>query len=789
LKRFVIVECYHCGENTARSVIAKDDKSFCCNGCLSVYEILKQYNLNLYYSLESSPGVKPAPVENHEWNFLLNEEVVESLIQYKDGNTSIVQIQIPEIHCSSCIWLLENIQKINAGILQSEVNFMSKTVRINFNHNDLSLAELAQFLTEMGYRPNFKLGNTGEKKNSHSTLLKLGVAGFCFGNVMLLSFPEYISGNTSLGEFRLFFSYLILGLSIPVLFYSASDFFVSTWRAFKTRAVNIDVPISIGIITLFSKSLYDILSGLGPGYMDSFIGFVFFLLIGQWFKSKSFEALSFDRDYKSYFPLVVSRANDDSEEVVLINSINVGDHLIVRNNDVIPVDCRVVAGKSEIDYSFVTGEADRVEKIENDQIFAGGRHFGQAIKIEVLKKVDQSYLTGLWNHATFSTKKRPEGQQAQLSKFFILAVLSITVIAGLVWSFIDIASVAGIITSILIVACPCAIALAAPFSYGNALRTFGRKKLFVKDSAVIQPMAEITDIVFDKTGTLTSRREYQIDWQGDPLTKQEKSQLATLVYQSSHPISASIFNSLESPVIKKTISDFKEFAGKGIQGAIHGVDIKLGSSSFFGKTTDTTQNVHVSIGNRYKGSFMIKYKFRAGTIETIDVLAQQYNLHVLSGDNESDKTRLNQIFGKASVLKFHQRPIDKLNYVQSLIEKGSVVMMIGDGLNDAGALKVSDVGVVVSDNINNFSPASDAILDSNQFSRIHTFLNFSKITKRILRVAIILSILYNIIGLYFAVTNQLTPLIAAILMPLSSISIIAFTSLSVQILDRVKMRN
>jgi len=767
------------------------DKVFCCNGCKLVYELLSAKDLCAYYALSQKPGISPQEAGiSTKYEYLDDPQVILQLRDFSDGKISKVTFKTPSMHCSSCIWLLENLYKVNSGIISSQVNFLRKEVSITYQEGKVTLRAVVELLVSIGYEPEINLASLQQKIYSESNkdlYIKIGIAGFAFGNIMLFSLPDYLAVDGTLSsDFKKFFGYLNILLALPVFFYSSMDYLKSAMNGLKQKSINMDVPISLGIITLFMRSLYDILSSTGSGFMDSFAGLVFFLLIGKLFQKKTYESLSFERDYRSYFPVSVMRIHEVREKAVSIEDLAINDRIIIRNQELVPADAVLIKGKGMIDYSFVTGESEPVEKNSGDMLYAGGKQIGSAIELEIIKDVSQSYLTQLWNNETFSksSESRMTSLANKISKYFTLIVIAIASLSAIYWLLTDIYLALNAFTAVLIVACPCALALSTPFTLGNTLRIFGRNNFYLKNASVVERLAKIDTIVFDKTGTLTQSWDTKIQFvstaaDGMKLTAQEKNQIKSLVRHSTHPLSQYIFMELEGSG-DLSLQHFREFPGEGITGTVDGDKIKIGSQNFIAHKVQPEAlpftRVHVSIANKYKGYFKIVNTYRKDLGKVIESLQKQYDLALLSGDNISEKKNLGKYFKYENKLHFNQTPFDKLNYIKHLKDSGKQVVMIGDGLNDAGALKQSDVGISISEDINAFSPASDGILDAKKFGRLPDFFAFSKKSVKVIIISFIISFLYNIIGLSIAAQGTLSPLIAAILMPISSVSVIIFTS-------------
>jgi len=785
--------CYHCGED-CRSGITQDGHAFCCEGCRFVYDLLAQNGMCNYYELSQAPGIRVrGRYASQKFSFLETAEAQQKLLSFKDDKQSQVILHLPQMHCASCIWLLENLHTIEPGISFSKVNFGRKEIHIAFDHQKTTLRKVVELLAFTGYEPYISL-EEGEKKKarkvSRKQFYKIGVAGFCFSNIMMLSFPEYFSsGDISEGTLRHLFTYLNLLLALPVFFYSASEFFVSAWKGIQQRWLNIDAPIALSIVITFSRSVYEVLSGTGAGYFDSMSGIVLFMLAGRWFQNKTYDNFSFDRDYKSYFPLGITRIVNGAEVPATISSLKKDDLVLVRHNEMIPADAILLSGEANIDYSFVSGENTPVATRAGELIYAGGKQLGGSIELRVVKPVNGSYITQLWNNnKVFTGGKNAETSFVHpWSRYFTAALLTIAFAAGLYWAFVDPSKILPSVTAALIVACPCSLLLSATFTFGNMLRHFGRNKFYLKNANVIEGLTRITDIVFDKTGTLTHASAADIVFHGQ-MTPIHKAATLALAKQSLHPLSRLVAKHLQeqNATLPLAVLHFNETVGAGASALVNGLQVRLGSREFAGNENTTSSpgaQVWVSIDGQAKGYFAINNLYRDGITQMTGRLKNAgYELHLLSGDNDSEKENLRSIFDVSSNLLFNQKPQEKLDYIKTLQDHSSVkVLMLGDGLNDAGALKQSSIGIAVSENTSRFTPSSDAILDGDKINCLPAFIAYAKDGRRIVLASWIISILYNFIGLSFAVQGLLSPMVAAILMPVSSISIVSFVTLATSI--------
>lgn len=660
---------------------------------------------------------------------------------------------------------------------------MRKQVRIDFDHKTLDLKEIVELLDSIGYAPHiiFKdLDNPqAQASPDRSLYYKLGLAGFVFGNIMLFSFPEYLGLENDQGtDFKSIFAYLNLALILPVLLYSGVDYLKSAITGLKQGHLNLDVPISLGIWALFLRSAYDIISHSGPGYLDSLAGLIFFLLLGKWFQNKTFNRISFDRDFKSYFPIACSVIDGDLEVQKTLDKLKPGDRLILRHGELIPADGILMSGEAQVDYSFVTGESEAIYKNIGETLYAGGRQMGGIIEIVIDKMVSNSYLTQLWNDDAFTTKKysgQTEKIANRIATIFTSVILLISFSSLIYWSFFDASVALNAFSSVLIIACPCAVALSIPFSFGNVIRILAARGIYLRNTGIVENLSMITDIVFDKTGTITSISASHVKNTGVELNPRQKDLIYSLARHSTHPLSRLIEKEY-SHCNLLGVSNYIEEKGRGISGFVDGSLVRIGSAKFLdipaSDNTGADYSTYLEIENEIVGAFLQVSAYRKGLSALVEKLKQQYNVALLTGDNDREAATLRSIFGKNVSLHFRQSPQEKLNAIRKRQEDNARVLMIGDGLNDAGALRQSDVGIVISEDTSNFTPACDIVMSAERFEELNKLLQYASSAVRTVWFTYLVAAIYNIIGLSYAVQGLLSPVIAAVLMPLSSVTIV-----------------
>lgn len=720
------------------------------------YNIKKNYNLKILHNKKNS-----------------------KLIEFKNKKIKIVNLNIPSIKCISCVLFLEKINQINNNILKSQVDLEKNNIRI-FIKKKYKIKDLINFLSKLGYPPNFNINqnhniNKFEKENKE--INKIGFSFFCFGNIMLLTFPEYINNHQDewLNNHIYFFRYITLILCLISIIVCTENYIKKSFINIKNKIFDANIPITLGIITMFSASVYNIYYNINSGYCDSLSGFILFSLIGKYIQNITNKKLNIKKNYKNIYPIHVKVKKKNKEIEKLIYKLKQNDIILIKNEEILPVDCKLLNKLAQLDTSFITGESEIIKKTRGEKIYAGSKNKGDLIMLKVINKIQTSYIYKLWQYKK-KNKKTYYTIVNELSVYFLLSILILSLTSILYWYIIDPKKIIASIISILITACPCSLTLSMPMTMRYIIKIFLNKNIIIKNNYVLEKISKINCLVFDKTGTLTYIGKYFIKYQGEKLSYLDKLIIGSLTRLSNHTLSKKILEYLKIKNKFIKVNNFKEILGRGIEGIINNKKIKIGSYSFINKKkkhdNEFNSKIFISFNEKIIGYFIIHNYYRK-EIKNIFQKLKNYKIIILSGDNNyHERKKLKKIISMKNIkILFNKTPEKKIKIIKKLKKKYQV-MMIGDGINDIGAIKESDIGSIILNKYSNFIPEADIILNYKSLKYIPSIFKLTNLGIKIIKINFIISVIYNIIGLSLSGMGKIKPIISAILMPISSLTVI-----------------
>ncbi|HXW06754.1 MAG TPA: heavy metal translocating P-type ATPase metal-binding domain-containing protein [Vicinamibacterales bacterium] len=773
--------CRHCGEPCEAGGVLTARGPFCCAGCEAVFNVLEVHGLSAFYACDVLPGVsqkRGAHLDPGRFAALDDPATAARFLDGQEGGVARVTFSVPGMHCGACVWLLEQIWRVEPSILRAEADLLRRTVRVAFRADRITLRRVAEQLASIGYEPALDAEGAPPRMPAarRRLYLKLAVAGFGAGNIMLFSFPRYLNGGPLDAGFQRLFDGLNIALALPVLLYSASDYFRAAWGSLRTRSISLDVPIALGLTVLFGRSVADIALGRSEGFLDSFTGLVFFLLVGRLVQQQTFDRIAFDRTLRSFFPLSVRVQRNGRIRMVPLEQVRPGDHVVVRPHETLPADAVVLDEGGLVDYALVTGEQEPVAVSRGETVRAGGRAVGRTLQVAVLHEVSHTTLARLWDHPAFAKPKARwlTDVSARFGAWFTVLAVAIALGGAVAW-WPDVDMSVQVATAVLIIACPCALTLAAPVTLGTAMGMLGRAGLYLKHSAIVLDISRVDGVVFDKTGTLTTAAaELRAEPVGLDL---EAWELARAVAgESVHPVSRAIAHASgpsRAGTSQVRAESAIEVPGEGITGMVGGHTVRIGTAGFAGSPGPPPDGAGVragvSVDGRFRGWVSVSARVRPGLDAAVASLSRTRQVALASGDRDRDAGRWRPLFGDR--MWFRQSPEEKLALVRAGQAAGGRVLMVGDGLNDAGALAAADVGIAVSDETACVVPACDAVLRGDRVAHLPGYLDYASRARSVIVLCFLISIVYNALGLSFAVMGLLTPLVTAILMPVSSLTV------------------
>lgn len=819
-KASVTTHCFHCGLPVAESaretaVVAGRERQFCCLGCKSVCEAIFAAGLEGYYRRTPEGEIFGPPPEPPKDLALFDLDAVQE--EFTDTGTEIrdINLLVEGIHCAACVWLIEKGLGAMPGVEEARVNLTGRRLRVRWNNGRLKLSRILRRLADLGYAaapfdPESSEGAIG--RENRAMLYRMAWAGFAMMNLMWISIALYAGADE--GEFRSLFQWLGFAIATPTLLYSGAPFFRGAWSGLRTGHLSMDLPIAIGVTTTYLYSLYVTLgiSRIGDVYWDTVVNFLFVILVGRYLEAISRrKAVASTQRLLDLQPKVATRLDgegDEQESVVPIRALKLGERVLVRPGERIPVDGEVIAGRSGVDESMLTGESRPVGKSLGDQVVAGTINGAGVLTIRIgalLRDTALGRIIRLVEDAQAS--KAPIQRLAdRIVPWFVAATLGLASVTFLWWMGVDVEIAVMAATAVLIITCPCAFGMATPMAVAVATGLGASRGILIKNGAVLERLSSIDHFVFDKTGTLTAGRPTVTgwttaadDWQSpqDPASEMGAEarailpRLLALERLSEHPVAAAILDLCERAQIGRSASAVEavEVApGLGIKGRVDGVEVLAGTRDWLARNAvhlwddappdvvGTGSLVHCALNGKEVLRLGIADPLRSDAADVIARMrAQGMRVTLLTGDRRATAEAIAaQLGGEQGGIEVIAEvlPEDKDRVIADLQRGGHRVAMVGDGVNDAPALVRADVGIAMGSGTDVSIASADIVLMSDELGRVEEAAQLSRRTLRTIRQNIGISVVYNLIMVPLAMSALITPLIAAVSMPISSLAVI-----------------
>jgi len=815
--------CAHCGlEVPARLIRDGEERQFCCSGCRSVHGLLNEMGMDGYYDLLESQGVvgKPPVISGRGFeDFDAPAFIQEHGRDTADGG-KLIKVYLEGVHCAACIWLVEELPRAVEGLRRVRLNLATAVAEVEWEPALVQLSAVARALDCMGYTPHLRGERALDevrKSEDRTLLIRIGVATVAAMNIMFIQGALYAGEYHGMAtSFVQFFRWISMGLAAPVVLYSARPFFVAAWAGLRRRVPHMDLPISIAIAGAFTFSVASTVRGAGHVYFDSLTALVA-LLLGARYVQQRAQRAAIERTESLRGVAFVEYARrlggDGSCSVeVPVAALAAGDRVVVRSGELIPADGTVLEGKSSLDSAVLTGEADPVATAPGDPVYAGATNLGARLVVEVQATGEQTRVGALLALVDEAMSARaPIVQLAdRISRYFVGTVLVLAAAAG-VLAYLqtpgDLGASLQRIIALLVVSCPCALGLATPVALTVSLTRAARAGIFIKNPDVIEQLGGVDTLLLDKTGTLTEGKATVQSWFGD----QETRELAfALESESAHPV-AQAFRRMDAPVrgLARQVEQVAERPGLGISGLVDSRKVVVGNEAMLaardiaigdGLTTHAADlldrglsPLFVAVDGTARGACGVGDRLRQDTRQTLDALrARGVRPRILSGDHPAVVARVAEELGiPAEDALGALSPEDKRDHVQALLDcrRGilpregnakrrdaasttSRIAMVGDGVNDAAALALADVGVSVHGGAGASIVAADVVLTRPGLAPLLQVFTGSERVLGVVRRNLVFSLLYNITGASLALVGLVGPLVAALLMPVSSLTVI-----------------
>ena len=787
------VKCTHCQLEFDESVMIteKNDPSlhFCCNGCQGVYHLLKDDGLDSFYEKIGNNTIAPPLRVGEESSNFDMESFAERYITVNREGFSEVNLMIEGIHCAACVWLNEKILSETDGILEATINFTNNKAKVIWDEDTVKLSEIINKIRSIGYNAYPYDRSESEKKatsNKRDYFLRMSIAIFASMNIMMIGVAKYAGFFSGMKEETLHLVHIAEFIfATPVLFYSGWIFFRGAYYGLKNRIVNMDLLVSSGATLTYIYSLYILFGGEGDSYFDSVAMIITFVLVGKYLEvlGKKSAVDTMDK-IKSQVPLEATVIEDGVKKVVMLDSIAVGDTIEVKMGEKASVDGELISSVGTFDESSMSGESLPIEKRAGDKIYSGTINSGQVIRYRATKNYANSTLNSIVTLLEDSLASKPKIEESanEISKYFSITILLLSIVTFIGWYIYGAGFEKSLIVaiSVIVIACPCALALATPIASLIGISWGAKRGLLFKEAKFIETFAKADTVIFDKTGTLT-KGNLTIKKQSNKIDTKYLAPLYALVDSSTHPVSRAIKLYLENnyPNIEKIeLDNIEQIHAQGViatyqNSRLLGGNSKLLSAYNIDFDLNTPYTLyHFAIDDRVIVSFELEDSIKEGAKETIKYLNQIGTKVIMAtGDNQAVASRVAKEIGIDN-FKSEMTPMDKANYIDELKEQGKVVVMVGDGVNDALALSKADVAIAMGKGADIALAISDVVILNDSLQGIKDSFVISRRTYKFIKQNLALSLIYNILTIPIAIAGFVIPLVAALSMSLSSLIVV-----------------
>ncbi len=798
------IKCTHCQLEFDEKVMITEENNpdvyFCCNGCQGVYHLLKDDGLDSFYEkMGNSKIAPPLQVESDSSSFDM-ESFKQRYIKTTADGFSSVDLVIEGIHCAACIWLNEKVLADKEGIVDATINFTNNKAKIVWDEDTIPLSKVIDTIRSIGYNA-YPYDRTEEDikatKNKKDYFMRMAIAIFASMNIMMIDVAKYAGFFMGMKPETLHLVHIAEFIfATPVLFYSGWIFFKGAYYGLKNRIVNMDFLVSSGATLTYIYSLYILFGGRGHSYFDSVSMIITFVLVGKYLEviGKKNAVDTMDK-IRSQVPLEATIVEDGVKRVVPLDSIEVGHILEVKTGEKATVDGLLIGSNATFDESSLSGESLPVEKKAGDIIYSGTINTGQVIRYSATKNYANSTLNNIVTLLEDALSSKPEIEDTtnELSKYFSITILLLAILTFVGWYLYgdDFEQALIVSISVIVIACPCALALATPIASLIGISWAAEKGLLFKEAKFIETFSKVDTVVLDKTGTIT---EGKLDVK--KLNGEISSEILPILYAlsdgSTHPVSLAIKKYLVKNfefIETIELSNIEQVEGKGLKANYNDKIIAGGNSRLIDELDidfefDTVYTVyHFAIDGKVVLSFELDDSLKEGITELIDYLSSiDVNIIMATGDNEKVANRVAKSIGLKNY-KSELSPINKANYIKGLKENGKSVVMVGDGINDALALSYADVAIAMGSGADVALAVSDVVILNNSLKAIEDSFMISRRTFKFIKQNLALSLIYNVITIPVAMAGYVIPLVAALSMSLSSLIVVG-NSMRIKIKDK-----